>query len=78
MTFILCHIDSTILYMDRILFTSNLKVLNLLYLSCISQMNVACFMAGPILGPVIVCGLMTTAVAMGWSATLIVQPLPWL
>ena len=61
-----------VLYVDKILFSSSWKVLSLLYLSSVSQLNVGCFMSGPpILGPAIVCGLSTAAAAMAWIAILV-------
>ena len=58
--------------MDKMLFTSSVNDLSLMYLSSISQLNVGCFMAGlPILGPAILCGLSAVVAIMAWIATLV-------
>ena len=53
-----------VLYVINMIFTSNLKVLSLLYLSSASQMKVGCFMAGlSILHPAVLCGISAVAAA---------------
>ena len=49
-----------VLYVERILLTSNQNVLNSLYLSCAFRSFVGCFMVGPpTLGPYLACILST-------------------
>ena len=58
--------------MDKTLFTSNLNVFSLLYLSSVFQLNVICFMAGlPILCPDILCILSTQTSVMVWITILV-------
>ena len=55
-----------VLYVDRILLTSNLNVFNSLYLSCAFQSNVSWFMAGlPTLGPDPSC------ILSAWASTIV-------
>ena len=61
-----------ILYIDKMLFTSQSKCFSSLYLSSASQLKVGCFMAGPsILGPAVHCHLFVGATAIVCIATLV-------
>ena len=61
-----------VLYVERILLTSNQNVLISLYLSCVFQLNAVCFMAGPpTLGPDLSCTLSAKASTIACNAILV-------
>ena len=68
-----------VLYVAKILLTSNLKFLNSLYLSSASELKLGCFIAGqPILGPAVLCGLSAVATVIAVLLHWALLPLLWL